>query len=166
MVLQTRAAREKDVGRRRPRSAEEQNGAAAMPVRQPPQDGSEDELHGGVGREDDADSDAAGAEVLAVGRDQGHDNPEPDEVNEDRQEDDQDGGSSHRQGARRGSTLPGLLLNDITRFYGQCRASQVRGGDCLIPWSSLSETGTAGRAFGGVGGRWSFLPLRVPGIGS
>ena len=36
-----------------------------------------------------------GAEVLAVRRDQGHDNPEPNEVNEDREEDDENGGLSH-----------------------------------------------------------------------
>src|ERR1035438_9834596 len=80
----------------------------------------------GKGREDETDGNAAGAEVLAVGWDQGQDDPESDEVDEDRQEDDQDGGSSHKQIVPNGTIHPGWLSNDIARVYGQNSASQVR----------------------------------------
>ncbi len=71
-----------------------------MAVGQPAPDRREDELHRGVGGKDEADDKAASAEVLAVGRDEGHDNPEPDEVDEDREEDDENGRLSHALNAK------------------------------------------------------------------
>ena len=50
------------------------------------------------------------AEVLAKGRNEGHDDAEPDEVNEDREEDDQNGGFSHAGTAKTGSQRIRLIL--------------------------------------------------------
>ena len=57
-----------------------------------------------------ADDNAAGAEVLAVRRNEGHDDPEPDEVNEDREEDDENGGLSHAGKANKGPRSIRLIL--------------------------------------------------------
>ena len=70
---------------------------------------------------------AVGAEVLAVGRDQGHDDPEPNEVNEDREEDDENGGLSHGRKSAKGRAVSGWSSNDMARVYWQIGGSQVDG---------------------------------------
>ena len=71
------------------------NGPPAIAVGPPSPDRREDELHRGEGGEDQANHETGSAEMLAVGRNQGDDDPEPDEVNEDGEKDNKDGWLSH-----------------------------------------------------------------------
>ena len=107
MVLDAGAVREEHVRQCGARGAYEQDRAPAMAVGQPSPNRGEDELHRGVSGKDDADNNAVGAEVLAVGRNEGHDNAEPDEVNEDREEDDENGRLSHAGKANKARAVRG-----------------------------------------------------------
>ena len=53
------------------------------------------------------DDNAVGAEVLAVRRNEGHDDPEPDQVNEDGEEDDENGRLSHERKPNKGRAVSG-----------------------------------------------------------
>ena len=62
------------------------------------------------GREDEADYGSLRAQVLAVGRNQGHDDPKPDEVYKDREKDDEDGRLSHAETGKAYPRNKGLSL--------------------------------------------------------
>jgi hypothetical protein len=90
-----------------------------------------------------------GAEVLAVGRNQGHDDAKANEVNEDREEDDENGGFIHAGRLNNGRAVWGWSSSDMARVYGRVTASQARGCEaCLIVGRFLSRVRTTARALG------------------
>ena len=77
--------------------ADQENGAATVPVGEFSPDRREDKLHRGKRRDDDADDKALSAKMPAVGRHQGHDDSKADEVDENREENNQHRGFSHEE---------------------------------------------------------------------
>jgi hypothetical protein len=73
---------------RRPQHADEQDGPAADPVGQPPQERGAEHLHRRVNPQQPADDDRRGAEPLGIKRQDRDDDAEADEVEEDDAEDD------------------------------------------------------------------------------
>src|SRR5947209_15382524 len=96
-----------------------------MAIGQSSPDRSEQELHRGKRGNDNTDDNALSAEMLAVNRHQGHDNPEADEVDENGQENDEDGRLSHARRAARCESDLDRNRRSITRVYGRSGMSQA-----------------------------------------
>src|SRR5262249_30145759 len=123
--------------------AQQQDWPAPVPIRESPPDRRKQELHRRKGGDDHSDDETMGAKVPAVDRDEGHDDPEPDQVNEDRKEDDQDGRLPHEPQPNNAPARPAGNLEDITGVYRRLHASQGDGEvpKCLGFWPVRPESG-------------------------
>ena len=103
--------RKQHVGKRRARGADQQDRAGGRCRSDSrPQIGAKMNCMAENDGDDDADDEAVRAEVPAVNRHQRHHDAEPDQVNEDRQENDQDGRLSHEGISKRPRHCPRRTL--------------------------------------------------------
>src|SRR5439155_24736328 len=127
MPGQPAAGCEQDVRDCRPCGADQQHWPASDAVGEPPPTGREQELHRRIGGLNYTDERPAGAKVPAVHRQQRQNYPEPNQVNEDGEENDQDRRLSHEQKAPTEPATPSWIRNNIGKVYLWMLASQAGG---------------------------------------